>query len=136
MFFGTLLRANVPTIIISSVIIDIEPLLVLILGLNYPLHGFFHTFLGSSFFAVFLSVFMKRILKNEKTSKILLSSFLGVYLHIIFDSPLYADIKPFYPLNFNPLYGIISVGKVYSLCIFLFAIGFLIYIYKLKTSYL
>ncbi len=132
-FFGTVLSMNIPTVIVSRIILDIEPLLVVILGLNHPLHGFFHTFLGSSFIAISLSIFMKRILKNERTNKILSSSFLGVYSHIIFDSPLYSDIKPFYPLNFNPLYGIISVGNVYNLCIFLFIIGSILYIFKLKT---
>lgn len=46
-FFGMLLRRNMhmPTFIVANVILDVEPLLVLILGLKYPLHGYFHTFI-------------------------------------------------------------------------------------------
>ncbi len=134
LFFGTVLRINIPTILIASVVLDAEPLLVLIFNLNMPLHGFFHTFLGSSFIAAVLSVFMKNLLKNEKASKIAASSFLGVYLHIIFDSPLYMDIKPFYPLNSNPFYGIASMSSIYILCVLFFAAGVLLYLYKLRTS--
>ena len=35
-----------PTLFVSSVIVDIEPLCVILFNLNYPLHGFFHSFLG------------------------------------------------------------------------------------------
>jgi len=41
-----------PTLFISSVIIDIEPLCVILFNLNYPLHGFFHSFLGGSILAI------------------------------------------------------------------------------------
>ena len=34
-----------------------------------------------------------------------LSGVLGAWLHVLFDAPLYSDMKPFYPLQANPLYG-------------------------------
>ena len=40
---------HVPTFIVASVILDVEPFLVLQFGLNYPLHGYLHTFLASLF---------------------------------------------------------------------------------------
>ena len=40
---------HVPTFIVANVIVDIEPFLVLFLGLRYPLHGYLHTF-GLAFF--------------------------------------------------------------------------------------
>jgi hypothetical protein len=48
---GLPLRKNVhvPTFIMANVILDVEPFLVLQFGLNYPLHGYLHTFLASLF---------------------------------------------------------------------------------------
>jgi len=42
-----------PTFLVASVIVDIEPFLVLTLDLNYPLHGFLHPFLGGEVLSVF-----------------------------------------------------------------------------------
>lgn len=36
---------HAPTFILANIIVDIEPFLVLSLGLRYPLHGGLHTFL-------------------------------------------------------------------------------------------
>jgi hypothetical protein len=51
MFFGMLLRKrmHMPTFIIANVILDVEPLLTVIFGLKYPLHGYFHTFIMGFF---------------------------------------------------------------------------------------
>jgi len=35
---------HMPTFVLATVVLDVEPLSVLLLGLNYPLHGFIHTF--------------------------------------------------------------------------------------------
>jgi hypothetical protein len=54
---------DLPTFLIASVIMDIEPILVLSLALQYPLHGFLHTFLGGSIVALVLIVVMFRFRK-------------------------------------------------------------------------
>jgi hypothetical protein len=41
-----------PTFLIASVIMDVEPFLVLFFNLNYPLHGFFHSLLGGTLVAI------------------------------------------------------------------------------------
>ncbi len=132
LFFGIVLGLNLPTILISSIILDLEPFFIIIFKADKPLHGFSHTFLGSSLVAILLSALMKSIFKNERFNKILISSLLGVYLHIIFDSPLYADIKPFYPIDKNPIYGAISLSAAQTLCIVLLFAGFIIYLSKNK----
>jgi len=48
------------TFVIASVIVDVEPVLVLFLRLNLPLHGFLHTFIGGTLVALALAVFMSR----------------------------------------------------------------------------
>jgi membrane-bound metal-dependent hydrolase YbcI (DUF457 family) len=144
LFFGLLLvrYINFPTFLIASVIVDIEPFLVLFLGLNYPLHGFLHSFLGGSLVAIILSLLMIKLdkkiqkvteffkLKQKFSSKgIWLAAFSGIYLHILFDSPLYMDIKPFYPSGSNPFYNnSVFVGfEIYTLCVLLFLAGFFLY---------
>jgi len=104
-----------PTFLIASVIIDIEPFLVLSLHLNYPVHGFFHSLLGGSIIALILAGIMILIRKyltplmsffklEQKVSykKIIFASLFSIYIHILLDATMYWDIKPLFPLDFNP----------------------------------
>jgi membrane-bound metal-dependent hydrolase YbcI (DUF457 family) len=106
-----------PTFLIASVIVDVEPIVVLIFGLDYPLHGFFHSFLGGTIVALPLALVMNKIrepisplisfFKIEQEisfKKILIAALSGIYLHILLDCPIYTDIQPFFPLDFNPFF--------------------------------
>jgi len=137
---------DIPTFLIASVIIDVEPFLVLIFHLNYPLHGFFHSFLGGFIVAALLSMVMSKIrryftplitfFKIEQSisfKKIIFSSILAIFIHILLDSPIYLDIQPFFPFEFNPFYqssvlpGLIS----YLICAWCFIGAILVYIIRL-----
>lgn len=147
LFFGFLLFRYIhfPAFIIANVILDIEPFSILFFNLGYPLHGFFHSFAGGSIVAIILAILMSKLDKyiqdragifklrqNFSSRRIWIASFSGIYLHILFDSPLYRDIKPFYPFDFNPFFniGIFSGFDIYILCILLFIAGVLMYGYK------
>lgn len=134
-----------PTFLVASVIVDIEPILVLIFNLEYPLHGFFHSFVGGTIVAILLDVVMSKIRASlspllsffkleEKSSfrNILLASLSGIYIHILLDSRMHMDIKPFYPLDFNPfLSGNMSaVWGIYMLCIWCFIGAAIFYVIK------
>jgi len=110
---------HVPTFVIANVILDVEPFLVLYLRFDYPLHGYLHTFLSALFVGLLLGYVMfnferffqplYRKLLLEPSGGLSIKSFLlsgafGTMLHIFFDSPLYSDILPFFPLSVNPLY--------------------------------
>jgi membrane-bound metal-dependent hydrolase YbcI (DUF457 family) len=144
--FGLLLNRfiNLTTFIVANVIIDIEPFVVLFFNLDYPLHGFLHSFLGGSVIAVILSLMMIAlsnkiqkltsfigIKQNFSKKAIWVASFSGIYLHILFDAPLYTDIKPFYPFAANPFYGSLSSWTIYNACAILFFIGISIYLFML-----
>jgi membrane-bound metal-dependent hydrolase YbcI (DUF457 family) len=133
---------HVPTFIVANVILDVEPFLVLQFGLNYPLHGYLHTFLASLFvglllgYAMFiLERFVQPIYKtflletgnSLNLKSFLLSGSLGTGLHVLLDSPLYADIQPFYPLTTNPLYSPALSIEVYSLCVWMGIFGIIWY---------
>ncbi len=132
-----------PVFILANVAVDIEPLAVMVFDLNYPVHGYFHTFLFGSLVGVtwaflawpFRGIFEKlmnlfRVEYSTDILKMLISGVLGVWLHVLFDAPLYTDIKPFFPLTDNPLYGIIGFPTVEIFCMICFLPAFLVYAYK------
>ncbi len=139
-----------PTFLIANIIVDIEPILVLFFRLDYPLHGFFHSFLGGSIAAFLLAVVMSKIRKpisplisffkiEQEISfkKILAASLIGVFLHILLDSPIYTDIRPLFPLEINPFYrssGAPGLTETY-ISVFCFMGAFIVYlIILIKTS--
>ena len=150
LLFGLLLirYVDLPTFLIASVIVDVEPLLVLSLSLPYPLHGFFHSFLGGTLVALLLTALMSKarksmsplllVFKIKQTlsfKNILSASLSGIYIHILLDSVMHIDIRPFYPLDLNPFLGISSVLGVYMLCIWSFIGGVIIYTIKFFLSW-
>ena len=53
-FVGLALRRwlDVPVFVLANVVVDLEPLVVVLFGLDYPLHGYVHTFLGGTVVAL------------------------------------------------------------------------------------
>lgn len=141
---------DLPTFLIASVIVDIEPILVLYLHLDAPLHGFFHSFLGGTIIGLILTGIMTLLrklftpvmsffkLEQERSFiKILMASLLGIYIHILFDALMHTDIKPFYPLNFNPFLGYSSELGVSAtmICEYFFLAGLTAYMIRLIIYY-
>ncbi len=133
-----------PTLLIASVIVDIEPFSVLFFNLNYPLHGFFHSFLGGSILAILTAIVfyifkgkIKKIMaifklaQDSSFKKILWTSFFGVYFHIFLDSFTHEEMKPFYPFKTNPSLGLFSLSQLYFFCGLLLLVGILFYLFKL-----
>ena len=146
--FGLLFLSFIdfPTFLVANVIVDIEPFLVLTLNLNYPLHGFFHSFLGGTLVTVLLALMMHQIRNRlspllsffkleQKISfkRMLVAAFSGIYIHILLDSLIYTDIQPFYPTTYNPLLtaGILAGLNPYIFCIWSFFAALIIYIIRL-----
>lgn len=144
LFFGIPLRKylHAPTFILANVILDVEPFLVLVTGASYPLHGYFHTFIAAVGVGLVLGfaafIFEKRLQPFYKTllfetgkpmekHKFLLAGVFGTSLHVLFDAPLYVDIEPFYPVEANPLYGLVSSSAVYQLCVWMGILGITFY---------
>jgi hypothetical protein len=134
---------DIPIFIGANVIIDVEPLLVLLFKFNYPLHGYCHTFLIGGLlgliwaicaypFRQLISQFMLslRLPYYSTFAKMVISGVLGAWMHVLFDAPLYFDIKPFYPLAANPMFGIISVKAAYSICTLCFLPALVIYYFR------
>jgi hypothetical protein len=134
---------HVPTFLLANVIVDVEPFLVLFLGLRYPLHGYLHIFLLAIPLGIVLGYVMfllekflqplYKILLLETTNSLNLKSFvvagfLGTGLHVMLDTPLYSDIAPFYPITTNPFYNPAFTLEIYSLCVWMGAFGIIYYL--------
>jgi len=143
--FGLLLRKwlHLPTLLVASVAVDIEPLLVLVLKLDYPLHSYLHTFLVAIPYGVAIGYAMtyleklfnplyKALLLEESKSigkkPFLIASLIGTVSHILLDSPLYEDIYPLYPLKANPLYNPSLTLPIYHFSMWTLLIGALLYL--------
>jgi membrane-bound metal-dependent hydrolase YbcI (DUF457 family) len=119
------------------------------LNLDYPLHGFFHSFIGGTLVGLALSFVMFKLRRLTFTvmkffrleyevswKRVLAASLLGVYLHILLDAPLYMDIRPFYSFNVNPLFSgdMAATIYVYMFYIFSFFAGVLVYALRLAVQ--
>lgn len=140
-------RINFCAFLIANVIVDVEPFLVIVLGLRRPLHGSAHSYLGGTLIAIILAwllsrsePLMKAVMKpfhldqGGSFKTILFTCLAGVYFHVFLDSFLYADIRPFLPLTTNPFYGKVSSFAMYLFCTISFLIGGGIYLWKWKKS--
>jgi len=131
---------------VANVIVDIEPFIILTMGLNLPLHGFFHSFMGGTIISLILFFVMMRIRKflegimgffnleqSWSRKSIVASALSGVYLHIVLDSRLYTDIKPFFPLSWNPFYSdsMFSGFEVYGFCVVSALIGMALFVLRI-----
>ena len=134
-------RLDIPIFLGANVAIDIEPLLVMTRNLNYPLHGYCHTLLIGGFVGLLLATAayplrhligkvmnLLRLPYAPTFAKMALSGVLGAWLHVLFDAPVYTDIRPFYPSQANPLYGCLSIDAVYGICAASFVPALIIYI--------
>lgn len=133
--------SDLPALILINVFINFESFLVILFNLKYPIHGYLHTFLIGSLVAIIGAVLLYSLRSHLKKimsflrlpyepafKKILISSLVGAWVHILLDAPLYADIKPLFPLKANPLYGLISEFKMNLICLALFIPAFILYI--------
>lgn len=121
----------------SNVLIDVEPLYYMLTG-QFPLHRFFHTYIGATLVAiatVLLYRGARRIARplslpnifdwqELSTHAVAIGAFLGTYSHIVLDSVMHADIRPFAPFSdSNPLLGIVSLQALHLFCVAAGAVG-------------
>lgn len=126
-------RVDLPVFLLANVAIDLEPILVVLLDLRYPLHGLAHSLIGATVVGLLWGLLGYRLrgvwgalmarlrLPYEATlRKALLSAMAGCWLHVLLDSSVYYDIRPLYPSAFNPLLGWSDAQSLSLLCLALF----------------
>lgn len=135
---------DLPTFVIANVIVDLEPLLVLLLDLPRPLHGPFHSFTLGALAAAVLSLVMSglgdlgnfilkpfRLRQTSSFGRVLASSLLGVWLHVALDAFIYPEVRLLYPLVGNPLLGLASPAAVHGFCSAAFPLALVVYLIRL-----
>ena len=123
-----------------QILMDIQPLLVMITGVGH-LHGFSHTFMGSTGIAVIAVItgvplsnwfiFSKTFGFREEDKKLsgidskigwlvaTVSSLIGSYSHVVLDAIMHSDVQPYYPVNLkNPYLYFISIEALHAFCIY------------------
>lgn len=123
----------------TQIVMDIQPLIVLLSGEGH-LHGFTHTFIGSTIIAIisaftgkYLSEFFINLLDSRKTFNIgwivaSISAFLGSYSHVLLDAIMHSDVEPFYPFTkINPFLEYIDLIQLHKFCLYTGLIGSILY---------
>lgn len=123
---------------LTQVIIDIEPIFYISQGM-WPIHRFFHTYIGATAVAVFVILFGRRIcegllrLWNSRLSDdqrawlglntrisstaMITGALFGAYSHVFLDSIMHSDVRPFAPVSDdNKLLYIISIERLHQVC--------------------
>jgi membrane-bound metal-dependent hydrolase YbcI (DUF457 family) len=115
----------------ANVLIDIEPLYYL-LTRQYPLHRFFHTYIGAAIVAastaaiLAVSIRVARALRLPNTfdwhdlgmRAVAVGAIAGTFSHVLLDSVMHPDIKPFAPFSdSNPLLGVVPLQALHWSCV-------------------
>lgn len=123
---------------LTQLIIDSEPAIYMLAGM-WPIHRFFHTYLGASAVALAVVILGRPIceavirLWNRRSSgarrawlqidprisftAMTIGSFFGAISHVFLDSIMHSDMRPLAPLSdANGLLYVISIERLHELC--------------------
>lgn len=122
----------------ANVLIDTEPLYYMLTH-QYPLHRFFHTFVGVAVaigLTVALFIGLQKVAakvcfipnlfgwKSLTVLPIVVGAVLGGYTHIVLDGLMHGDIQPLTPFNAtNPFQGLVSLGALHWFCAYAGGLG-------------
>lgn len=100
-------KIDIASMVLANIVLDIQPFLALIVGLNIPLHGISHSLIGAILICLIASIIygygLKWIFSLKKSIFIFINSWvLGGILHVLLDALVHTDVRLFYPIsNFN-----------------------------------
>ncbi len=132
---------DVVAVLVGSVILDLEPFVVLVTGIALPLHGICHTYVAAGLLSIPTSAALwylrgptRRITRlfgleqDFRPAGIYASCLVGTISHVFLDSFLYAEMNPFYPILGNPFYEYLASPLIYQSCMYAGFAGLLIYL--------
>jgi len=140
---------------LTNVFIDLEPITYFIFT-GVPSHKFFHSIFGATLLGLICALYFRKLCGNYimkwnknlhpidrswlevRNSKVnlfeaLLGGLIGAWSHLVLDSMMHHDIKPFWPfLSENIFLGLLSSNSILYSCVGFFIIGIVIFIIKKK----
>ena len=123
-------RFSFRVFILANILIDVEPLYYILTN-QYPLHRFFHTYIGATVVAIVSILLGGFIWRKIPKSAVIAGSFLGTYSHVLLDSIMHADLRPFYPVtNVNSLLHVLNYFQLHLLCVTAGVLGGFLYILR------
>jgi membrane-bound metal-dependent hydrolase YbcI (DUF457 family) len=149
-FLGLTLRKwlDVPVFVLANVVVDVEVLVIKLLGLGWPFHRYTHTLLLGAIAGAIWGIAayplrhtlgkimqMLRIPYQTGFRKMVVSGVLGVWLHVVIDAIYHPDVRIFWPSRAKPLYELISQGWVKAICVGSFVAAAIVYAFTV-VSYL
>ena len=118
---------DIPVFVLANVIVDVEVLVIIGLGLGWPIHRYCHTLLGAAAVGMLwgtaaypLRHLFKKIMCVLRISyepsfwKMAISGILGACLHVLIDGIYRFDARIFWPNK------TLSLWKITSYCIYTF----------------
>lgn len=138
---------DVPVFVLANVIVDIEVLVIELLGMGWPYHRYCHNLLiGAAVGAIWgvsaycLRRYFKKIVQilripyRTSLCKMVVSGVLGVWLHVAIDAVYHGDVQIFWPGRAKPLWNLVSQGQVKLICTVCFIAALIPYAFAF-TSY-
>lgn len=121
---------DIPTFLLANIILDLEPLAVLLGLADWSVHGVFHSLTVGSVVAVVLAGIMYLVRgfmpeiriggtepREYSIKEYLVTSVSGVWFHILLDALMYNDLNLFYPIQWNPLVGLVPAQAIINFCL-------------------
>lgn len=113
----------------ANALIDVETLYNLATG-HHALHTFFHTYVGATLVAGVITLAFTLVDRwggrAPTLAPVITGAALGAYSHILLDSVMHADVRPFAPFSMaNPLLDVLSTADLHLLCVALGMAGLL-----------
>lgn len=104
---------DLPSLLLVNLAIDVEPVVASMLGADRP-HGLTHTLAGATLIGAAVgwllarsAELLERVLGGRyvvRRRTAVLSGIVGGWLHVLLDAVMYGYLRPFFPLEANPLY--------------------------------
>ena len=133
-FIGLVFRKwiDIPVFVLANVIVDLEVLVIILLGVGWPIHRYIHTLLigAAAGIAWALAAYplrhlFKLIMQTLRIPyqtgllKMIISGVLGVWLHVVIDAIYHWDVRLFWPSSSRerPLYALVSKQQVETICL-------------------
>lgn len=135
-----------PTFVVASVIVDVYAGLVYLGVLGGTMHGPLTTFVGGGVVALVLSGVVYparprldpllerlRLPQSQSAARVVVGALAGVWLHVVLDATLYADVHPLAPvIDANPFLGLVPAPVVYGGCAVAALLGLGLYVVHLS----
>jgi len=141
---------DIPVFVLASVIVDVEVLVIMSLGLRWPIHRYCHTFLIGAVVgglwgvaAYRLRHLFEKIMQSLRIPykgdlrKMVVSGVLGVWLHVLIDAAYHSDIKIFWPNKTISLWRLyhrhVSAEQIETICLIFFFTALVPYLFAVTS---